>query len=49
MLLSDCPGCASPQYERLPYMRSNRPLWTLDDIEAWRDVSRAGPVVAASG
>jgi microcystin degradation protein MlrC len=38
IILADCPGCASPRYERLPYRRISRPLWPLDEIPDWRRV-----------
>jgi microcystin degradation protein MlrC len=38
IILSDCPGCASPHYAGLPYRRISRPLWPLDDIADRRDV-----------
>ena len=39
IILSDCPGCASPHYDKLPYKRINRPLSPLDEIEDWRSVA----------
>ena len=33
IVLSACPGCASPHLTRLPYHRISRPLWPLDNIE----------------
>lgn len=42
ILLADCPGCASPRYERLPYRRISRPLWPLDQIADWRSVPWIG-------
>lgn len=39
MLLSACPGCASPRLETLPWRRVTRPLWPLDPIDGdWRSV-----------
>lgn len=38
IILSDCPGCASPHYDRLPYKRISRPLWPIDEIDDWRGV-----------
>ena len=38
VLLSDCPGCATPRLDRVPYSRISRPLWPLDEIKDWRDV-----------
>jgi len=37
IILSDCPGCASPHYKRLPYTQINRPLCPLDPIEDRRE------------
>jgi len=42
ILLADCPGCASPRYDRLPYRRISRPLWPLDRIADWRSVPWIG-------
>ncbi len=39
ILLADCPGCASPRFETLPYRHISRPLWPLDAISDWRTVS----------
>jgi len=33
IILSACPGCASPHLAQLPYRRITRPLWPLDNIE----------------
>ncbi len=33
IILSDCPGCASPRLEEVPYTRISRPLWPLDPID----------------
>ena len=38
IILSDCPGCASPRLTELPYKNLTRPLWPLDDIQDWRSV-----------
>lgn len=45
IILADCPGCASPRYDRLPYRNISRPLWPLDRIDDWRSV----PWIAAAG
>jgi len=39
IILSDCPGCASSRFDRLPYRIINRPLWPLDPIDDWRKVA----------
>jgi len=31
--LSDCPGCASPNWSRLNFYRTTRPLWPFDRIK----------------
>jgi len=41
VILADCPGCASPHLETLPYKHIDRPLWPLDDIDDWREVAWA--------
>jgi len=33
IVLSACPGCASPHLSQLPYRRISRPLWPLDNIQ----------------
>ena len=38
IILSDCPGCASPRFAELPFTLINRPLWPLDDIDDRHDV-----------
>ena len=32
MLLSDCPGPATPNWDRLTFLNADRPLWPLDEI-----------------
>ncbi len=39
IILSDCPGCASSRFDRLPYRIINRPLWPLDPIDDWSKVA----------
>jgi microcystin degradation protein MlrC len=40
IILSACPGCASPLLERLPYRRLSRPIWPLDPIDDdWRTIA----------
>lgn len=34
ILLADCPGCASPRWNRLPFKNIYRPLWPLDSIDS---------------
>lgn len=41
IILTDCPGCASPHFAELPYRNMNRPLWPLDDIADRHDVEWA--------
>ena len=38
IILSDCPGCASPRFSELPFRQINRPLWPLDEIDDWHSV-----------
>ncbi len=38
ILLADCPGCASPHFDRLPYTRYHKPLAPLQEIDDWREV-----------
>ena len=38
IVLSACPGCASPRLTEMPYRKISRPLWPFDDIADWRDV-----------
>lgn len=40
-LLADCPGCASPHFDRLNFYRVNRPLWPLNRIERPEDAAWA--------
>lgn len=49
ILLADCPGCASPRYERMPYTRINRPLWPIDAIADRADAPWAGPEAPMTG
>ena len=44
ILLADCPGCATPLWERLNFLQISRPLWPLDAIESpeQADWCRAG-------
>ena len=39
IVLSACPGCASPLLEEMPYRNLSRPVWPLDSIESWREVA----------
>ncbi|MBW3542260.1 MAG: M81 family metallopeptidase [Planctomycetes bacterium] len=32
ILLADCPGCATPDWQRLDFQHIDRPLWPLDEI-----------------
>ena len=41
IILTDCPGCASPRFSELPYRNISRPLWPLDDIADRRSVEWA--------
>lgn len=38
IILADCPGCASPRFDQLPFKRIHRPIWPLDDIDDWISV-----------
>ena len=38
MILTDCPGCASSHFDRLPFKQISRPLWPIDRIDDWRAV-----------
>ncbi len=38
IVLSACPGCASPRLTEMPYKKISRPIWPLDRIEDWRSV-----------
>ena len=38
IILSACPGCASPRLEQMPYTQLSRPVWPLDRLGEWRDV-----------
>ena len=38
VILSDCPGCASPHYAELLYRKIDRPLWPIDQIDDRRSV-----------
>lgn len=42
ILLADCPGCASPRYERMPYRRISRPLWPIDPVADRTEAPWAG-------
>jgi microcystin degradation protein MlrC len=44
IVLSACPGCASPRLTEIPYRRVSRPLWPLDMIKDWRKVRWAGRI-----
>ena len=39
MILTDCPGCASSHFDRLPFRQISRPLWPIDNIDDWRAVA----------
>lgn len=41
IILTDCPGCASPHFKDLPYTKITRPLWPLDEITDRCDASWA--------
>jgi microcystin degradation protein MlrC len=36
MISADCPGCASPAWESMPFKNITRPLWPLDEIDDYR-------------
>ena len=38
VILSACPGCASPRLAELPFDKISRPLWPLDEVTDWRNV-----------
>ncbi len=38
IVLSSCPGCASPQLAQMEYKHISRPVWPLDTIDDWRQV-----------
>ena len=38
ILLADCPGCASPHFENLPYTKYHKPLEPLQEIADRREV-----------
>jgi len=48
ILLADCPGCASPRYERMPYNTISRPLWPIDPITDRGEAPWAGTEPAES-
>jgi len=39
IILSACPGCASPYLEQMPYKKINRPLWPFDKFENWCNIA----------
>ena len=39
IVLSSCPGCASPRLQELPYRNISRPVWPMECIEDWREVA----------
>jgi microcystin degradation protein MlrC len=36
MISADCPGCASPAWNSMPFENITRPLWPLDEIDDFR-------------
>ena len=42
MLLSDCNGCASPNWERMAFEAVQRPLWPLDNLQQMSEAPWCG-------
>lgn len=41
MISADCPGCASPAWNSMPFKNVTRPLWPLDDVADYRNAWNA--------